>query len=159
MKNTTLCYIRWDDLYLMLYRDKKEYDQSQGKYLGVGGKFLEGETPEECVIREVREETGFKLVEYEFRGVVHFRSDIWDDEDMYLFSATGFEVPAETPLIDGMPLPECDEGTFQWVPEDKLLDLPMWEGDRHFLTAMAQGEHDIEMTLRYEGDTLVEVRL
>lgn len=145
--NTTLCYIKNDNNeYLLLHRNRKENDLNEGKWIGVGGKFMEGETAEECVCREVYEETGLTLTEYHLHGLVKFISDTWDDEDMYLFSATGFT---------GEVKPDCDEGELKWVSADKVLSLPTWEGDRYFLAPLMEGRSRIDMTVRYEGSRLV----
>ena len=155
--DTTMCYIQQGDKYLMLYRNKKENDPNQGKWIGMGGKSLPGETPEECVLREVEEETGFLLLDCKNRGMVRFVSDTWENEDMYVFTATNFAFPPTTPLHDGLPLPECAEGTLAWINEADVLDLPLWKGDRHFLRKLMAGDADVSMTLTYEGDTLVSV--
>ena len=145
--NTTLCYIKNEkNEYLLLHRIKKENDLNEGKWIGVGGKFLEGETAEECVCREVLEETGLTLTDYHLHGIVKFISDTWEDEDMYLFSATGFTGEVKS---------ECDEGELAWVPKDKVLDLPTWEGDRYFLEPLLAGRNRIDMIVEYEGDRLV----
>ncbi len=154
MKKATLCYIRRSTEtgrrdYLMLYRNKKENDPNEGKWIGVGGKFETGETPDECMLREVREETGLTLDSYHFCGVVHFISDVWEDEDMYLYRAEAAETETEA-------LPTCSEGELHWIPEEELPDLPMWEGDRLFLKPLLEGADEINMTLRYEGDKLVQ---
>ena len=147
MRLTTLCYIEKDDCYLMLYRNKKKNDQSNGKWLGVGGKFEYGETPDECMLREVREETGLQLTKFHFHGVVSFLSDVWEDEYMFLYTATEFtgELP-ET----------CNEGELQWIPKEKILSLPLWEGDRIFLKELLEHTEHIDLKLVYEGDTLVQ---
>ena len=146
--NSTLCYIEKQDCYLMLYRNKKKADPCEGKWVGVGGKFEPGETPEECLLREVREETGFILTDYQFRGVVHFLSDTWPDEDMYLFTSSSFL---------GEDTIDCDEGDLKWIPKDQILDLNLWEGDKYFLKPLLEGKQNINMTCRYEGHTCVEV--
>lgn len=148
MKKTTLCYIRKDGQYLMLFRNKKEADPNEGKWVGIGGKVEPGETPDQCVVREVREETGYTLTNYHFHGVIHFVSDQWEDEDMYLYTGSEF---------CGEQLPVCNEGELRWIPEEKLMELPMWEGDRCFFKPLTDGEDKISMTLRYEGETLAEV--
>ena len=147
MKRTTLCYIKNDDAWLLLYRNKKPHDPNAGKWIGVGGQIEPGETPDECNRREVLEETGIKLRSAHFHGVISFRSDAWEDEDMYLYSSDDFET-AEA-------LPTCDEGELDWIPEEEIFDLPMWEGDRLFLRQVIEGRDEISMTLRYEGETLV----
>lgn len=155
--DTTMCYIRQGDKYLMLYRNKKENDPNKGKWIGVGGKSLPGETPFECVTREVEEETGFVLLDCVYRGTVRFVSDMWENEDMHVFTATNFTFPSSTPLRDGLPLPECNEGTLSWIDQKDMFELPLWEGDVHFLRKLIADAGDISMTLVYEGDTLVRV--
>ena len=149
MKLTTLCYIEKNDKYLMLHRVKKKNDQSQDKWLGVGGHFEEGESPEECVLREVTEETGLTLTEYRYRGLVTFVSDMWEDEYMHLFTATGFEGE----------LKQCDEGELEWLPWDMLTKIPHWEGDEIFLRLLKQNVPFFSLKLCYEGDTLVHAVL
>ncbi|MBQ8317586.1 MAG: 8-oxo-dGTP diphosphatase [Lachnospiraceae bacterium] len=146
MRLTTLCYIEKDDSFLMLYRNKKEQDQSQGKWLGIGGKLDAGESPEDCVLREVYEETGLRLTEYSFRGVVTFISDCWEDELMFMFTASEFE---------GELTDTCNEGELSWINKDKLMDLSLWEGDRYFLQDLIDGKPLVNMKLTYEGDTLI----
>ena len=147
MRQTTLCYIEKDDCYLMLYRNKKKNDPNEGKWVGIGGGIEEGETPDQCVVREVREETGLELTEYKYRGLVHFVSDIWEDEEMYLYS--GYAYNGQLSSI-------CDEGELKWIPIAEVGDLRLWEGDKCFLEPMRNGCEDFEMTLRYEGDNLAE---
>ncbi len=147
--NTTLCYIRNDqNEYLLLHRIKKEHDINEGKWVGVGGKFEPSETPDECLIREVYEETGLTLTQYHLHGVVRFVSDKWDDEDMYLYSATGFT---------GELREDCNEGVLEWVPADQVLSLPTWEGDPYFRKPLLAGEPEIHMLVEYQGDKLVRV--
>lgn len=146
MIKTTLCYLEKDGCFLMLFRNKKEHDPCEGKWVGIGGKFEPGESSEDCLLREVREETGLSLTAYEARGVVHFLSDELPDEDMYLFLATGWEGE----------LTSCSEGTLEWIPKEKVLALNLWEGDHLFLKPMLEGKKDIEITCRYEGDRLAE---
>ena len=149
MLKTTLCYLEDRGCYLMLLRNKKDADPNAGKWVGVGGKFADGESADECLVREVREETGWELASWDFRGVVHFVNDLCPSEDMYLFTA---KAPSEASL------PECDEGTFAWVPIGEVPELNLWEGDRIFLEMLARGERDIDLTLVYHGDELVDVR-
>ena len=151
---TTLCYLLRGGHCLMMLRNKKAHDANEGKWVGVGGKFLPGETPEECLRREVREETGFALEGLTFHGVVHFVSDTWDDEDMYLYSSSEFEVPADL-ASQPLPVPVCNEGTFAWIPVEEIAGLTLWEGDRRFLPHVLEGRTGVDMTLRYEGDALV----
>ena len=140
MLNTTLCYLKKDGCYLMLYRNKKENDPCEGKWVGIGGKFEPGETKEDCLLREVREETGLILTDYQYHGVVHFVSDCLEDEEMCLFSATGWEGEIEA----------CNEGTLKWIPEDEVLSLNLWEGDPYFLKPLLSqvGKRVVGITVR-----------
>lgn len=146
MVKTTLCYIEKDDCYLMLYRNKKHNDPNAGKWVGVGGKFEEGENADECLVREVREELGVRLTEFKFRGLIHFMSDIWDDEDMYLYSGYSYE---------GIINEDCNEGELAWIKIDDVMSLNLWEGDRCFLELLTEEASCFEMTLKYEGDNLI----
>ncbi len=148
MKKTTLCYIERDGAYLMLYRNKKLQDPNEGKWIGVGGKLEAGETPEQCLLREVREETGLELLQYQYRGEILFLSDRWEDEIMYLYTATEFQ---------GELLENCDEGELRWVPIAEIPELKLWEGDRIFLKELLAGRKDLQIELRYEGDRLISV--
>lgn len=152
MINSTLCYIRQKDHILMLYRNKKPHDPNAGKWVGIGGKFEPGETPDECLLREVYEETGLKLTSYLFHGIIEFRNDACPDEDMYLYSADGF-CGAEGELPDII----CNEGEAHWIPSGEVLKLNLWEGDRFFLEPLLNGDKIINMRLNYSGDTLVSV--
>ena len=149
MKNTTLCYITRGDEVLMLHRVKKKNDINKDKWIGIGGKFEGEESPDECLLREVREETGLQLTRWQCRGVVTFLCDGCEGEFMYLFTADGF---------DGEPK-ECDEGDLQWVKRDFLYSLPMWEGDKIFLDLLWQNAPFFLLKLRYEGDKLAEAVL
>lgn len=150
MINTTLCYLERDGKYLMLHRAKKANDPSHDKWIGVGGKFEDGESPEECALRETREETGLTLTSYRYRGLVTFVSDRWETEYMHLFTADGFTGE----------LKECDEGVLEWIPRDRLLEIPHWEGDAIFLELIAREEQPFfSLKLCYEGDALVEAVL
>lgn len=144
MKFTTLCHIEKDNKYLMLYRNKKENDLNEGKWVGVGGKFEEKESPEECLIREVKEETGLTLTKYKLRCLVTFVSDKWETEHMYVFTANGFEGD----LID------CNEGKLEWIDKDKIYDLNIWEGDKIFLRKIEENENFFTMKVEYEENTL-----
>lgn len=146
MRLTTLCYIERDGAYLMLHRTKKVNDQSRGKWLGVGGKFEDGESPDECMLREVREETGLTLTEYAFRGIVTFVSDCWETEYMHLFTATEYEGE----------LHGCDEGVLEWVPIEKVFGLSLWEGDRLFLKRLQESRDFFSLKVVYEGDRLAD---
>ena len=149
MKNTTLCYIQRGDQYLMLHRVKKENDLNHDKWVGVGGKFEPNESPDDCLKREVLEETGLTLTGYRCRGVVTFLSDRWEGEYMYLYTADG----CEGDLLD------CDEGTLEWVDIDRVPELPLWAGDRIFFRLLREDAPWFSLKLRYEGDTLTEAVL
>lgn len=146
MLRSTLCYIKREKEYLMLLRNKKDSDPNEGKWIGVGGKIEEGETPEACMLREVKEETGISLTDYEYKGILSFHSDKWEDEEMHLFTAA---VPA------GTEAGQCSEGTLKWIPEGEILKLPLWEGDKLFLRDILEGRKEINMTLIYRGEKLV----
>ena len=149
MRNTTLCYIEKDGKYLMLHRIKKENDLNQDKWIGVGGKFEDKESPEECVVREAFEETGLTLTEFDYRGIVTFVSDVWETEYMHLFVGKSFEGT----------LKECDEGVLEWVEKSKIKDLPLWEGDKIFLDLLDKEVPFFSLKLVYQGDTLIEHKL
>ena len=151
MRNTTLCYLEnCRGEYLMLHRVKKKHDINQDKWIGVGGEFEEGESPDECLLREVREETGLTLTRYRFRGVVTFLFDGGEGEYMYLFTAEGW-----TGELSG----DCAEGDLEWVPKDRVAGLPIWEGDRIFLRLLAEDAPAFLLTLEYRGDALVRAVL
>ena len=147
MKLTTLCYIEQDGRYLMLHRTKKENDENKDKWIGVGGKFEPGETPEECLLREVYEETGLTLTEYRFRGIVTFVSDEWGSEYMHLFTADAFL---------GTLSASCGEGELVWIPKDEIEMLHLWEGDKIFLRLLVECEDFFSLKLKYEGEQLVD---
>ena len=149
MHNSTLCYITRGSDVLMLHRVKKKNDLNQDKWIGVGGKFEGEETPDECLLREAREETGLTLTSWRCRALVTFLSDVWEGEYMYLFTADGFEGT----------LKECDEGDLQWVSREFLDALPKWEGDKIFLELLWKDAPFFLLTLRYSGDTLLEAVL
>lgn len=146
---TTLCYIEKNDCYLMLHRVSKKVDINKNKWIGVGGKFEDKESPEECLLREVKEETGLTLTSYRLRGIVTFVSDRWVTEYMFLYTADDFEGE----------LSSCNEGTLRWVPKKELMDLNLWEGDKIFLNLLAQEAPFFSLKLSYEGDTLVYAAL
>lgn len=140
MRSTTLCYLEKDGSYLMLLRNKKENDLNEGKWIGVGGKMERGETPEECAVRETREETGLTLKSLKLKGVVEFVSKKWEDERMYLYTSDSFEGE----------LAECDEGELRWIPKEKVFDLPLWEGDRVFLNYLLVDKPFFHIEVRYD---------
>ena len=146
MKLTTLCYIEKDNKYLMLHRVKKVNDENHDKWIGVGGKFEPEESPEDCLLREVKEETGLTLKQYDFRGIVTFVSDEWGTEYMHLFTATEYEGEVRT----------CDEGELVWVPKADIEKLILWEGDKVFFRLLEESKDFFSLKLRYEGETLVE---
>ena len=145
MKNTTLCYIEKDDAYLMLHRVKKVNDENHDKWIGVGGKFEVGESPEDCLLREVKEETGLTLTDYQYRGLVTFVSDEWGTEYMHLFTATGFEGDIKT----------CDEGELVWVSKSEIEHLNIWEGDKIFFRLLEKSNKFFTLKLTYRGEALV----
>lgn len=148
-KLTTLCYIEQDDCYLMLHRIRKKNDANKGKWIGVGGHFEEGESPEECLLREVYEETGLKLTSYRLRGIITFVSDKWGSEYMHLYTADGFEGDLAAAMAN------CKEGVLKWVPKKDLFNLCLWEGDKIFLKMLLEKEDIFSMKLEYKGDDLV----
>ena len=147
--STTLCYLERDDAYLMLHRVKKEDDYNHDKWIGVGGKFERFESPEDCLLREVKEETGLTLTSYRLRGVLTF---VYNDDDaemeyIFLYTADGFTGE----------LIECDEGELAWVDKEEVPELPTWEGDRVFLNLLLSGEERFfSIKLKYEGSRLME---
>lgn len=145
MKNTTLCYIEKDNSYLMLHRVKKVNDENQDKWIGVGGKMEEGESPEECLLREVKEETGLTLTNYCYRGLVTFVSNQWGCEYMHLFTATEYEGEIK----------ECNEGNLKWVPKSEVEHLNLWEGDKIFFRLLEENIPFFSLKLNYDGENLV----
>ena len=149
MRQTTLCYIERDGCWLLLHRVKKENDLNRDKWIGIGGGIEENESPEEGLLREVREETGLTLTSWRYCGLITFVSDRWEGEYMHLFHATGFTGE----------LRDCDEGCLEWVPISRVAELPQWEGDAIFLRMMQQKVPFFSLKLRYEGDRLAEAVL
>lgn len=149
MRNTSLCYIECGGKYLMLHRVKKTVDENKDKWIGIGGKFEEGESPEDCVMREVSEETGLTLNSWQYRGIVTFVSDEWGTEYMHLFTSDVFS---------GTPR-ECDEGVLEWIEKERLLSLPIWEGDKIFLRLLDTDEPFFSLKLCYQGDRLIQAVL
>lgn len=146
---STLCYIEKDGKYLMLHRTKKKKDINKDKWLGIGGKFEEEESPEECIIREVKEETGLTLKEYQLRGIVTYVSNKWETEYMYVFTATKFEGN----------LIECDEGDLKWIEKEKIHTLPTWEGDYIFVDKLQKDNRFFSGKFEYDGEKLIKYDL
>ena len=149
MKNTSLCYIERGREYLMLHRVKKTVDENKDKWIGLGGKFEEGESPEDCVLREVREETGLELLSWRYRAIVTFVSNEWGTEYMHLFTSDDYRGEIK----------ECDEGVLEWIDRDNLISLPIWAGDKIFLRLLDSDEPFFSLKLCYQGDTLVSAVL
>lgn len=150
MKQTTLCYMERGDQYLMLHRVKKANDASHDKWIGVGGKCEADESPDECMLREVREETGLSISRWQYRGIVTFVSDTWPCEYMHLFTASDWS-GEET---------ACNEGDLEWIDKSRLFDLTLWEGDKIFLRLlMDPAQPFFSLKLVYRGDDLVEAKL
>ncbi len=147
--NTTLGYIEHDGCYLMLHRVKKVNDLNHDKWIGIGGKFEDKESPEDCMLRETLEETGLTLTHMEYRGIVTFVSDQYETEYMHLFWADGFTGA----------LRDCDEGVLEWIPKEKLREIPKWEGDDIFLDLLEQKVPFFSLKLRYQGEVLAEAVL
>ena len=150
MRNTTLCYLERGREYLLLHRIKKENDENRDKWIGIGGKFEEGESPEDCLLREVREETGLRLLRWRYRAIVTFVSDEWGTEYMHLFTADRW---------DGVLRQDCEEGQLAWLDREELLQKQIWEGDRIFLRLLDTDRPFFSLKLRYRGEALVEAVL
>ena len=149
MGMTTLCYIEKENKYLMLHRTSKKKDGNKDKWIGVGGHFEKGESPEECLLREVKEETGLELTSYQFRGIVTFISDEWPDEYMCLYTADRYTGD----------IGNCDEGELVWVEKEKIMDLNIWEGDNIFLKLLMENQPFFSLKLEYKGDKLINTIL
>lgn len=149
MRNTSLCYIERGSEYLMLHRVKKENDENHDKWIGIGGKFENGESPDECMLREMREETGLTALSWRARGIVTFVSDEWGTEYMHLFTCDRFSGSMK----------DCDEGVLEWVDKSRLLSLPIWEGDKIFLRLLDEGAPFFLLKLCYKGDELIYAAL
>lgn len=146
---STLCYIEKDEKYLMLHRTKKKNDINQGKWIGVGGKLEEGESPEECLTREVKEETGLVLKSYQLRAIVTYVSTTWETEYMYVFTANQFEGN----------LIECNEGDLQWIDKKEVIKLPTWEGDKIFIEKIQNSDNFFTVKFEYDGEKLIKYSL
>ena len=149
MINSTLGYLEKDGCYLLLHRVKKENDLNRDKWIGIGGKIEEKESPEEGMLREAMEETGLRLQDLAYRGIVTFVSDRWETEFMHLFTASKWTGD----------LKECDEGTLEWVPKNKMRSLNLWEGDLIFLDLLERNAPFFSLKLVYTGEKLTEAVL
>ncbi len=149
MKLTTLCYLEQDEQYLMLHRISKKHDVNKDKWIGIGGKFEFGESPEDCLLREAKEETGYTLTSYRLRGVITFLFNDEEAEYMFLYTADGFE---------GEPIP-CTEGTLEWVPKTEIGKLNLWVGDKIFFDLLTKEAPFFSLKLHYRGDELEEAVL
>lgn len=146
---TTLCYLDDGENYLMMHRVKKKQDVNKDKWVGVGGHFEENESPEDCLLREVKEETGLTLTSWILRGIVTFLSDQWENEYMFLYTADGYEGELIT----------CEEGNLEWIPKSQVYSLPIWEGDKLFFKLLEENRQFFSLKLSYEEDTLVNAAL
>ena len=146
MDKTVLCYIEKDHQYLMLYRNKKANDLNDNKWIGIGGHLEKGETKEQALVREVKEETGLILNSFNYRGDIIFKNDDYE-EIMYLYTSSDFS---------GELIP-CDEGELHWIDKDKVLELNLWEGDRYFLPKLIHFNEFIKMTVIYKEKQFVKV--
>lgn len=149
MEFTTLCYLEQQEQYLMLHRIKKKEDINKGKWIGVGGHVEPGESPEDCLLREVYEETGLTLTEYCFRGLLTFLYNDNEAEYICLYTATAWEGE----------LRECNEGVLQWIPKKDIMQLSLWEGDRIFHKLLLQDRDFFSLKLVYEGEKLIHAVL
>ena len=149
MKLTTLCYLEQDERYLMLHRISKKNDENKDKWIGIGGKFEKGESPEDCLLREAREETGYRLTDYRLRGIVTFVLNDEEAEYMFLYTASGFE---GEPVL-------CDEGTLEWIPKREIGRLNLWEGDQIFFRLLEEEAPFFSLKLCYRGDRLIQAVL
>lgn len=148
---TTLCYIEENEKYLMMHRISKKNDINHDKWIGVGGHFMEGESPEECLIREVKEETGLTLTSWQFCGIVTFQSDEYPTEYMHLYTARAKVTEGETY--------DCREGKLEWVEKKDVMNLPIWEGDKIFFRLLQEDHPFFSLKLTYRSDRLVEAVL
>ena len=145
-KLSTLCYIEKDGQYLMLHRTVKKNDVNKDKWIGVGGHFEQGESPEECLLREVKEETGYTLTSWKYRGIVTFVYGEDIVEYMSLYTADGFEGE----------LHECDEGQLEWVEKTKISALELWEGDKIFFRLLDEGREFFSLKLVYNTSDVLQ---
>lgn len=146
---STLCYIEKDNKYLMLHRTKKENDINKDKWLGIGGKFEKDESPEECIVREVKEETGLELISYKLRCIVTYVSTNWETEYMYVFTSNEFSGN----------LTDCNEGDLQWIDKSKISMLNTWEGDKIFFEKIQNNDNFFTVKFNYDGNKLLKYDL
>ena len=150
MRLTTLCYIERDGYYLLMNRNKKTNDENKGKWIGVGGHLEENEAPEECVLREIKEETGLEVIGLRLRGIITFILPDWGNELTFLYTA-------KTETVETLP---CSEGTLAWIPISKIPELPLWEGDRIFLPLLQSRQDCFSLKLIYApGGDLIRYAL
>jgi 8-oxo-dGTP diphosphatase len=163
MEVTTLCYLEKNGRYLMLHRVKKKNDINEGKWIAPGGHCEKGESPEDCAIREVMEETGIELRSVKFRGIVTFitltpEREVDITEYMCLFTSDDFDYDAPESGNDSPT--DCDEGVLKWISKDDLFKLNLWEGDKIFLDLIRDpGQPFFSLKLTYQGDELREAVL
>ena len=150
MLNTTLCYVTRGNEVLMLHRIKKKNDINKDKWVGVGGKIMDGESPSQAVIREIKEETGVTPLNLEYRGIITFVSDLYGTEYMHLFTARGYLGEIDY---------DCDEGELVWIDKEKIYDLPIWEGDKIFFRLLEESKRFFKLELIYQGDRLVSSKV
>ena len=150
MKHSTLCYIEKDDAYLMMHRIKKINDENHDKWVGIGGKLEPCESPFDCVIREIKEETGLDVTDLRYRGFITFVSDLYGTEYMHLFTADGYI---------GKLNDVCEEGNLEWVKKCDVPNLPIWEGDKIFFDLLEKNEPFFSLKLVYKGDELVDYKV
>ena len=150
LKDTTLCYIEKDGAYLMMHRVKKKNDMNKDKYVGIGGKLEENETPFDCALREIKEEAGITPINLLYRGIVTFVSNVYGTEKMHLFTASDFV---------GEINKTCNEGELVWIKKKDVYSLPIWEGDKIFFELLEKEERFFSLKLCYEGDKLVSHEL
>ncbi len=149
-KSTTLCYIEKDGAYLMMHRTKKEYDINKDKWIGIGGKIEDGETPFSCAEREIKEETNVTAINLRYRGVVTFISDEYETEEMHLFTADGYMGKIDY---------NCTEGELKWVKKEEIKNLPIWEGDKIFFELLEKEESFFYLKLFYSKDKLIKYQI
>lgn len=144
MKLTTLCYVEYNGCYLMMHRVKKQLDENENKWIGIGGHLEENESPDECVRREALEETGLVLKDLKLRGILTFILPKWGNELTFLYTAS----------VDSPRFEESNEGVLKWIPIDQIQDLNLWPGDRAFLPLLRTRQDCFSMKLIYDEEDL-----